>query len=97
MKAESITKVSNFYILVQVYYCCFSNKYLRQAHYTMKAESITKVNIFYILVQVYYCCFSNKYLRQAHYTVKAESITKVCFTYWYKCIVVVLHIDVQYV
>ena len=46
MKEESVTKVSIFKILVQVYYCCFSSIELRRVRFTMKAESVTKVSIF---------------------------------------------------
>ena len=49
MKAESVTKVSIFYIMVQVY-CFFSIVELRRVCFTMKAESVTKVSIFYVLV-----------------------------------------------
>ena len=57
MKAESITKVSIFYILVQVYCCRFPTVEFSRVSFTMKAESVTKVSIFYILVQVYCCWF----------------------------------------
>ena len=50
---ESFTKVSIFYIMVQVYCCCFPTVKLRQVCFSMKAESVTKVSIFYIVVQVY--------------------------------------------
>ena len=58
MKAESVTKVSIYYIMVQVYCCCFLNVDLRRVCFTKKVESVTKVSIFYIMVQVYCCCFS---------------------------------------
>ena len=76
MKAESVTKVSIFYIM-QVYYCCFLTIKLRRVCFTMKVESVTKVSIFYIMVQVYYCCFLTVKLRRVCFTMKAESVTKV--------------------
>ena len=57
-EVESVTKVSIYYIMVQVYCCCFLNVDLRRVCFTMKAESVTKVSILYIMVQVYCCCFS---------------------------------------
>ena len=56
------TKVSIFYIMVQVYCCCFLTVNSQRVHFIMKAESITKVSIFHIMVQVY-CCFLTVDLR----------------------------------
>ena len=75
------TKVSIFYIMVQVYCCCFLTVDLRRVRFTMKAESVTKVSIFYIIVQVYCCCFLTVDLRRVNFTLKAESVTKVSIFY----------------
>ena len=69
MKAESVTKVSIYYIMVQVY-CCFLNVDLRRVCFTMKAESVTKVSIFYIMVQVYFCRFTTVDLRRVCFIIK---------------------------
>ena len=77
----SFTKVSIFYIMVQVYCCCFLTVDLRRVRFTMKAESVTKVSIFYIMVQVYCCCFLTVDLQRVHFTLKAESVTTVSIFY----------------
>ena len=70
-----------FYIIVQVYCCCFLTVEMRRVRFIMKAESVTKVSIFYIMVQVYCCCFLTVELRRVCFTMKAESITKVSIFY----------------
>ena len=77
MKAESVNKVSIFYILVQVYSCWFPTGEFWRVCFTMKAESVTKVSIFYILVRVYCCRFPSVEFWRVSFTMKAESVTKV--------------------
>ena len=100
MKAESITKVSIFYILVQVYCCWFPTIEFWRVSFTMKAESVTKVSIFFILVQLYGCCFPTVKFWWVSFTMKAESVTKVIIFYilvqvycWFYCLFYFVIVD----